>query len=45
MLVESRGNLCVEAAKALSPQASDLKPEDLSSPLNLICVIEKLNLS
>ena len=37
--------LCVEAMDALAPRARDLKPEYLPSPLHLMCVFKKLNLS
>ena len=36
---------CAEAADALASQAVKLKPEDLLSPLCLMCVSKKLNLS
>ena len=37
--------ICAEAADALASWARDLKPEDLPSPLHLMCVFSKLNLS
>ena len=43
--VELLEMLCVEAEGALAPQAGDLKFEDLLSPLHLMCVIKRLNLS
>ena len=45
MSVEALEMLCTEAADALAPQAWDLKPEDLLSPLHLMCKFKKLNLS
>ena len=45
MLVEPLEMLCAEAADALAPQVWDLKAEDLLSPLHLMCVFKKLNLS
>ena len=36
---------CVEAADALAPRARDLNSEDLLSPLPLMYVFKKLNLS
>ena len=37
--------MCAEAVAALAPRAWDLKPDDLLSPLHLMCVSKKLNLS
>ena len=37
--------LCAEAAKALSPRAWGLKPDDLKSPLHLTLDLRKPNLS
>ena len=45
VLVEALEMLCAEAADALAPRAGNLKPDDLLSPLHLICVFKKLNLS
>ena len=36
---------CSEAVVALDPLVGDLKAEDLMSPLLLMCVFKKLNLS
>ena len=44
MSVEAREMLSAEAVDALAPQDRDLKPEDLLSPLHLMCVFKKLNL-
>ena len=43
--VEPLEMLCAEAAVALAPLAGNLKPGDLLSPLHLMCVFKKLNLS
>ena len=45
MLVGPLDMSCAEAVDALAPRAGDLKAEDLLSPLFLICVFKKLNLS
>ena len=37
--------MCAEATDALAPQVRDLKPEGLLSPLRLMCVFQKSNLS
>ena len=37
--------MCAAAADAVAPPATVLKTEDLLSPLRLMCVIKKLNLS
>ena len=43
--VEALEMLCAAAVDALAPWADDLKPKDLLSPLHLMCVFKKLNLS
>ena len=43
--VEPLEMLCVMAADTLAPQADHLKNEDLLSPLHLMCIFKKLNLS
>ena len=43
--VEPLEMLCAEAIDALAHCTRDLKPEDLLSPLHLMCVFKKLNLS
>ena len=43
--VEPLEMTCAEAVDALAPQAWDLKAEDLLSPLHVMCVFKKLNLS
>ena len=40
MLVEALEMLCAEAADALAPHARDQKPDDLLSPLHLMCLQE-----
>ena len=45
VLVEPLEMLCAEAVDALAPQAGDLKAEDLLSPLHLMCIFKKSNLS
>ena len=45
MLVEPLKMPCAEAADALAPRTGDLKPKDLLSPLGLMYVFKKLNLS
>ena len=45
MSVKALEILFTEAADVLAPQAGDLKPDDLPSPLHLLCIIKKLNLS
>ena len=37
--------MCAEAAETLAPQAWDLKPDDLLSPLHLMCDLRNPNLS
>ena len=41
MLFEAMEMSCAEAVEALAPQARDLKPEVLLSPLCLMCDVEK----
>ena len=43
--VEALEMSCAEAADAQAPWAGNVKPEDLLSPMHLICVFKKLNLS
>ena len=45
MSVEPLDMSCAEAVDALAPRVGGLKPEDLLSPLHLMCVFKKLNLS
>ena len=45
VLVEPLEMSCDEAVDALAPRARDLNAEDLLSPLCLMCVFKKLNLS
>ena len=40
-LVEALEMLCAEAAEALALQAWDLKPDDLLTPLHLMCDLRK----
>ena len=45
MSVEPPEMSCAEATDALTPWARDLNSEDLPSPLHLMSVFKKLNLS
>ena len=45
VLVEPLEMSCTEAADALATQAMDFKADDLLSPLCLMCIFKKLNLS
>ena len=40
MLVEALEMSCAEAVDALTPRAGNLKPDDLLSPLCLMCVFK-----
>ena len=42
MLVEPLQMLCAEAADALAPGDRNRKPDDLLSPLHLMCILKKL---
>ena len=43
--VEALEMSCAEAAEALAPRVSDLKPDDLLSSLHLMCDLRNPNLS
>ena len=45
VLIEPLEISCAEAVDALAPRAGDLKDEDMLSPLRLMCIFKKLNLS
>ena len=44
VLTEALELLCAKAAEALAPQAWDLKPDDLQSPLHPMCDLRNQNL-
>ena len=43
MSVEALEMLCAEVAKTLAPWAWDMKPDDLLSPLHLMCDLKNLS--
>ena len=43
--VKALAMLCAKAAETLAPHAWDLKPDDLLSPLHLMCDLRNPNLS
>ena len=45
MSVEILEMLCCKTANSLASQAGDLNPDNLLSPLHLMCIFKKLNLS
>ena len=45
VLVKALEMLCAKAAEILAPRAWDLKPDDLLSPLGLMCDLRNPNLS